>query len=90
MHTGEMNLDDWLRKHVDWMVQETSQYFDTRELLSLCQTVAIMSLNQTLRSLAAGQDLGQVKEAILAAQERQTAGLRELLTNKAKPKPAKK
>ncbi len=51
MADEDLNLDDWLRKNVSWMVTETYQYFDTRELLTLCQTVAVMRLNQTLEKL---------------------------------------
>ncbi len=42
-------MDLWLHKKVSWMVKETSHYFDTRELLGLCQTVALMNLNDTLK-----------------------------------------
>ena len=56
MAADELNLEDWLHKNVSWMVKETSQYFDTRELLMLCQTVAVMRLNQTLEKLIEGQD----------------------------------
>lgn len=51
MAVDDLNLDEWLHQKVSWMVRETSQYFDTRELLMLCQTVATMRLNQTLEKL---------------------------------------
>jgi hypothetical protein len=51
MADDDLNLEDWLHKNISWMVQETYQYFDTRELLMLCQTVAVMRLNQTLEKL---------------------------------------
>lgn len=57
MAADDLDLDDWLNQKVSWMVRETSQYFDTRELLMLCQTVATMQLNQTLR------ELGQARAA---------------------------
>jgi hypothetical protein len=57
MAADDLNIDDWLRKNISWMVQETSQYFDTRELLMLCQTVAVVRLNQSLERLC------QIKEA---------------------------
>ncbi|MBI5523262.1 MAG: hypothetical protein HY910_11575 [Desulfarculus sp.] len=50
------SLDQWLEKKVAWMVKETSQYFDTRELLMLCQTVATMRLNQTLERLCQARE----------------------------------
>ena len=56
MEADELNLDQWLEKKVAWMVRETSQYFDTRELLLLCQTVAMMRLNQTIQQLSQPQE----------------------------------
>jgi hypothetical protein len=56
MAGDDLNLDQWLHKNISWMVQETSQYFDTRELLMLCQTVAVMRLNQTLEKLIEEHD----------------------------------
>lgn len=64
MEPKDIDYDGWLMKNVAWMVQETSQYFDTRELLSLCQTVAVIRLYQTLRDLLPGQDLAAVKQAL--------------------------
>lgn len=55
MAADDLNLDEWLHQKISWMVRETSQYFDTRELLMLCQTVATMRLNQTLEKLIEGQ-----------------------------------
>jgi hypothetical protein len=56
MTGDDLNMDQWLHTNVSWMVKETSQYFDTRELLMLCQTVAVMRLNQTLKKLVEGRN----------------------------------
>ena len=63
MEADELTLDAWLEKKVSWMVKETSQYFDTRELLMLCQTVAVMRLNQTLEKLGQAQEQGKNEAA---------------------------
>ncbi|MFH1036348.1 MAG: hypothetical protein V1806_17765 [Pseudomonadota bacterium] len=62
MADDDLNLDDWLHKNISWMVQETYQYFDTRELLMLCQTVAVMRLNQTLEKLCQTREADNKKE----------------------------
>ena len=77
MKLDDMDLDGWLSKQVAWMVQETSQYFDTRELLVLCQTVAIIRLTQTLAEIKGGLDLGQIQQALREAQGGQAAGPRK-------------
>jgi hypothetical protein len=59
--SDDKDLDLWLHKKISWMVNETSQYFDTRELLSLCQTVAIMNLNDSVKALAKLQVEGKKK-----------------------------
>jgi hypothetical protein len=64
MEPKSLDLDQWLMKKVAWMVEETSAYMDTRELLSLCQTVALVRLNQTLQKTSAGQELAGVRKAI--------------------------
>jgi hypothetical protein len=64
MEPKSSDLDLWLMKKVAWMVEETSSYMDTRELLSLCQTVAIIRLNQTLQAMGAGQELAGVRQAL--------------------------
>lgn len=56
MAADDLNLDEWLHQKISWMVRETSQYFDTRELLMLCQTVATMRLNQTLQQLCPAKE----------------------------------
>lgn len=59
--SDDKDLDLWLHKKISWMVNETSQYFDTRELLSLCQTVAIMNLNDSVKALVKLQLEGKKK-----------------------------
>jgi hypothetical protein len=72
------NLDEWLMRKVAWMVEETSPYLDTRELLSLCQTVALIRLNQTLQKLDAGQELDGIRRALDA----QSAALTGLISQR--------
>lgn len=55
MAEEELDLDRWLFKHVSWMINETCQYFDTREMLMLCHTVAVMNLERTMRKVGAPQ-----------------------------------
>lgn len=79
MEANHLDLDAWLMKKVKWMVEETSAYMDTRELLSLCQTVAVIRLNQTLQALGVGQELAGVRQAVAE----QTAALANLLQQQA-------
>lgn len=74
MEPKSLDLDQWLMKKVVWMVEETSAYMDTRELLSLCQTVAIIRLDQTLQKFNTGQELAGVRKA-LAEQSAALTGL---------------
>lgn len=74
MSPDKPDLETWLNRNVDWMVAETAQYFETRELLALCQTVATMLLAQSLDRLADGQAV-EVRQALAEAQ----AGQAELL-----------
>ena len=54
MPADKIDLDAWLDKNINWMIQETSQYFETRELLALCQTVATIRLAKILAAQAGG------------------------------------
>lgn len=87
MESKPVDLEHWLLRKVGWMVEETSAYLDTRELLALCQTVALIRLNQTLERLAANQDLAGIREALAG----QSASLESLLKQQTAPakKPAK-
>lgn len=69
MAADDLNLDDWLNQKISWMVRETSQYFDTRELLMLCQTVATMRLNQTLEKLCQAREQAPAGEPKAAAKK---------------------
>lgn len=68
------DLEAWLNRNVNWMIAETAQYLETRELLALCQTVATMLLVQSLNRLGEGQ-AAEVRQALAEAQ----AGQAELL-----------
>ncbi len=74
MEAKPVDLEQWLLRKVSWMVEETSTYLDTRELLSLCQTVALINLNKTLGRLEASGELAGIREA-LAEQASALSGL---------------
>lgn len=78
MPTDKIDLDAWLEKNVNWMIQETSHYFETRELLALCQTVATMRLAKVMAAQAGGTPEG-VGQAILEMGQRQNQLLDKLL-----------
>ena len=82
MSANKIDLDAWLEKNVNWMIQETSHYFETRELLALCQTVATMQLARALAAQAGGA------QAILEMGQQQNELLGQLLAGKA-PKAGK-
>lgn len=86
MPTDKIDLDAWLDKNVNWMIQETSQYFETRELLALCQTVATIRLAKVLAAQAGGgpEEMGQ---ALLEMGQRQNELLEKLLGEKAAKAP---
>jgi hypothetical protein len=65
MEPKSVDLDQWLMKKMVWMVEETSAYMDTRELLALCQTVALIRLNQTLQKINTGHELAGVRKALV-------------------------
>ncbi|MCA1988900.1 MAG: hypothetical protein LDL07_07115 [Desulfarculus sp.] len=78
MSANKIDLDAWLDKNVNWMIQETSHYFETRELLALCQTVATMRLARVMEGRAGGAPEG-VGQAILEMGQRQNQLLERLL-----------
>jgi|GEM_PF-4530666 hypothetical protein len=88
MPTEKIDLDAWLDKNITWMIQETSHYFETRELLALCQTVATLRLARVMEAQAGGSPEG-IAQAILEMGRRQNELLEKLVgessTQAAKP-----
>ncbi len=89
MPADKIDLDAWLDKNINWMIQETSQYFETRELLALCQTVATIRLAKILAAQAGGAGAAPegVGQAILEMGQRQNELLEKLLGDKAAKSP---
>lgn len=56
MSPDKPDLEAWLNQNVNWMVSETAQYFENRERLALCQTVATMLLTQALNRMGEGRE----------------------------------
>lgn len=84
MESKTVDLEQWLMRKVGWMVEEPSSYLDTRELLSLCQTVALIRLNQPLERLETSRELAGIREALAE----QSTTLASLLGQQ--PSPTKK
>lgn len=82
MSPEKPDLEAWLDQNVDWMVSETSQYFENRERLALCQTVATMLLTRALNRICEGRE-ESLRQALAEAQQGRAELLAKLAGGKA-------
>ncbi|MFZ5586915.1 MAG: hypothetical protein ACOZHQ_13425 [Thermodesulfobacteriota bacterium] len=81
MSPEKPDLAAWLDQNVNWMVAETAQYFENRERLALCQTVATMLLTQALNRICEGRE-ESLRQALAESQAAQAELLAKLAGGK--------